>query len=122
MNEIKREEREKEDIEKDEKNEKDEKDEKEENEENEEKEEKEETKDELKEEDSICYSSPEPLHFISKPVEVQFDMPVHAQIFMPQQIADLIIQEPLLDVTRAATGAVIYDGLIHKQQCGCTMS
>ena len=114
MNEIKREEkeREEEDIEKDEKDEKDEK------------EEEEETKEETKEdEESICYSSPEPLHFISKPVEIQFDMPVHAQIFMPQQIADLIIQEPLLDVTRAATGAVIYDGLIHKQQCGgCIMS
>ena len=51
-------------------------------------------------------------------------MPVHAQIFMPQQIAELVIQEPLLDVTRAARGAVIYDGLIHKQQCGggCIMS
>jgi len=101
MNEIKREERE--------------------NETNEET--KEEPKEEPKEEESICYSSPEPLHFISKPNEVQFDMPVHAQIFMPQHIAELVIQEPLLDVTRAATGAVIYDGLIHKQQCGgCIMS
>jgi hypothetical protein len=109
MNEIKREE---EDIEKDEKEEKKEKEETKEYE----------TKEETKEEESICYSSPEPLHFISKPNEVQVDMPVHAQIFMPQQIADLIIQEPLLDVTRAATGAVIYDGLIHKQQCGCIMS
>jgi hypothetical protein len=82
----------------------------------------EEPKEETKDEETFCYSSPEPLHIISKPVEVQFDMPVHAQIFMPQHIAELVIQEPLLDVTRAATGAVIYDGLIHKQQCGCIMS
>jgi uncharacterized membrane protein YdbT with pleckstrin-like domain len=78
---------------------------------------KEESNKEFKEE-SICHSQ---LQFISKPNEVQFDQPVHAQKFMAQQIADLIIQEPLIDVTRAATGAVIYDGLIHKQQCGCIM-
>jgi hypothetical protein len=80
-----------------------------------------ETKEEPKEEESICYSSPEPLQFISKPNEVQFDMPVHAQIFMPQHIAELVIQEPLLDVTRAATGAVIYDELIHKNDEWCSI-
>lgn len=80
---------------------------------------KEETKEEIKEEECICYSQAQ---LISKPNEVQFEEPVHAQRFMPQHIAELVIQEPLFDATRAATGAVIYDGLIHKNDEWCSIS
>jgi hypothetical protein len=80
---------------------------------------KEEIKEEIKEEECICYSQAQ---LISKPNEVQFEEPVHAQRFMPQHIAELVIQEPLFDATRAATGAVIYDGLIHKNDEWCSIS
>ena len=76
-------------------------------------------KEETKDEARVCYSQSQ---LISKPNEVHFEEPVHAQRFMPQHIAELVIQEPLLDVTRAATGAVIYDGLIHKNDEWCSIS
>ena len=103
MNEIKREERDEKDKEEKDKEEKD-------------KEEKKETKEE---EARVCYSQSQ---LISKPNEVHFEEPVHAQRFMPQHIAELVIQEPLLDVTKSATGAVIYDGLIHKNDEWCSIS
>ena len=80
---------------------------------------KEEINEETNEEECICYSQAQ---LISKPNEVQFEEPVHAQRFMPQHIAELVIQEPLFDATRAATGAVIYDGLIHKNDEWCSIS
>ena len=76
-------------------------------------------KEETKDEEKVCYSQAQ---LISKPNEVHFEEPVHAQRFMPQHIAELIIQEPLLDVTISATGAVIYDGLIHKNDGWCSIS
>ena len=83
---------------------------------------KEEKKETKEEEGRVCYSSPEPLQLISKPNEVHFEEPVHAQRFMPQHIAELVIQEPLFDATKTATGAVIYDGLIHKNNDWCSIS
>lgn len=76
-------------------------------------------KEETKDEEKVCYSQAQ---LISKPNEVHFEEPVHAQRFMSQHIAELVIQEPLLDVTRSATGAVIYDGLIHKNDEWCSIS
>ena len=76
-------------------------------------------KEETKDEEKVCYSQAQ---LISKPNEVHFEEPVHAQRFMPQHIAELVIQEPLFDVTRSATGAVIYDGLIHKNDEWCSIS
>ena len=76
-------------------------------------------KEETKDEEKVCYSQAQ---LISKPNEVHFEEPVHAQRFMPQHIAELVIQEPLFDATKAATGAVIYDGLIHKNDGWCSIS
>jgi hypothetical protein len=56
------------------------------------------------------------------PEKTQFEEPVHSQRFMAQHIAELVIQEPLFDVTRAATGAVIYDNIVHKNDGWCSIS
>jgi hypothetical protein len=80
---------------------------------------KEETKEEEEEEGRVCYSQAQ---LIQMPEKTQFEEPVHAQRFMPQHIAELVIQEPLLDVTRAATSAVIYDNVIHKNDEWCSIS
>jgi hypothetical protein len=80
---------------------------------------KEEKKETKEEEARVCYSQAQ---LIQLPEKTHFEEPVHAQRFMPQHIAELVIQEPLLDVTRSATGAVIYDGLIHKNDGWCSIS
>ena len=71
---------------------------------------------EEKEEEIICHSS----QLISKPDEIVYQEPVIASC---QFIHQMVVEQQQATVfTNALAGAVIYDGILHKEQSWCIIS